>query len=161
MDLTENVALALHDRPTGPGERGTWAGWMPWPALRDTTRALMARHRVRASGPDDPARSLSGGNQQKLVVGRELAVADDLLVAENPTRGLDVGATGFVRDELRRSVEPPEGPAPGVVLISSDLDEVLALSDRMFVMARGRLITVPAGQRSREAVGALMLGAAP
>ena len=84
----------------------------------------------------------------------------DLLVAENPTRGLDVAATAFVHAELlglRGGGEP--GAAPGVVLISTDLDEILALSDRVFVLLRGVLHPVPREERSRTKVGALMVGA--
>jgi len=160
LDLTDNVALAFHDAPSSRGAGG-WVGWMPWATLRVATADLIARYDVRATGPGDRARALSGGNQQKLVVGRELRVSGDLLVAENPTRGLDVGATRFVHEELRRFVGRRDGPAPGVVLISSDLDEVLALSTWLFVMAGGRLIEAPDERRSREGVGALMLGAAP
>jgi simple sugar transport system ATP-binding protein len=103
------------------------------------------------------AGALSGGNQQRLVVAREISVASDLLVAENPTRGLDVAATRFVHDELRGLVAKGE-EAPGVVLLSTDLDEILALSDRVLVIVRGRLFDVPDEQRNREGVGALMLG---
>jgi len=87
----------------------------------------------------------------------ELELATDLLVAENPTRGLDFQATAFVRGCLARlASRGPEGP--GTVLVSSDLDEVLELSDRVFVMVRGTLRSVPPHRRSREGVGAAMLG---
>src|SRR5690606_18491183 len=92
FDLTENVALAFHDRGRG--------AWMRWPELRRRTAGLIERFDVHARGPGVPARTLSGGNQQKLVVGRELEVADDLLVAENPTRGLDVGTARAVHEAL-------------------------------------------------------------
>jgi simple sugar transport system ATP-binding protein len=106
------------------------------------------------------AGDLSGGNQQRVVVGRELSMATDLLVAENPTRGLDVSAAAFVHGELVRLTEAGDGAA-GVVLISTDLDEVLALSHRIFVMSRGRLIPVPRARWTREGVGALMLAGEP
>jgi general nucleoside transport system ATP-binding protein len=76
-----------------------------------------------------------------------------LLVVENPNRGLDVGAAGFVHGELRRRRE-----GRGIVLLSTDLDEVLALSDRIVVMIRGTLVEVPEAERSREGVGLRMLG---
>ena len=117
----------------------------------------MERYDVRAPGPGTPARTLSGGNQQRLVVAREIAEAENLLVAENPTRGLDVASTAFVHQELRRLVRNENDEGPAVVLISTDLDEVLSLSHRLLVMVRGRLVPVPPQATSREALGALML----
>lgn len=155
FDMTENVGLALHDRwPTSGGaDRGAGRWLMPWAEARARAEEVRRRFEVRASSVRTRAGALSGGNQQRLVVGRELAMATDLLVAENPTRGLDIAATRFVRTRL----QAPPAPAPGIVLISSDLDEVLALADRVFVMVRGRLVPVPERSRTREAVGALML----
>jgi len=153
FDLTANVALALHASPEfarGP--------WMRWGALRLRTRELMDRFGVRAPGPGARAGTLSGGNQQRVVVARELSVARDLVVAENPTRGLDVAAAAFVHGELVRLAADPDGP--GVVLLSTDLDEVLALAHRVFVMVRGRLVAVPDHERTREGVGGHMLGGA-
>ena len=152
FDLVENVALALHDRA---GDR-RWL--MPWAEARRRTESICSEYGVVARDSHVRVSTLSGGNQQRLVVGRELGRARDLLVAENPTRGLDIAATAFVRGELRRRVRGIP-PAPGVVLISSDLDEVLALSDRVLVMVRGRLIEVPELRLSREGIGAMMLGA--
>jgi simple sugar transport system ATP-binding protein len=91
-------------------------------------------------------------------VARELEAATDLFVAENPTRGLDVEAASFVHEELGRIRD--RRPGPGIVLVSTDLDEVLALSDRVFVMVRGALHEVAEADRTREAVGALMLSGA-
>ena len=102
------------------------------------------------------ARPLSGGNQQRVVVARELEVGRDLLVAENPTRGLDVMATAFVQDELLRLRARGD---TGIALLSTDLDEVLALADRVLVMVRGRLVAVPEAERTRGGVGARMLSA--
>lgn len=155
FDMTENIGLALHDRwPTSGGvDRGVGRWLMPWAEARARAEDVRRRFEVRAASVRTRAGALSGGNQQRLVVGRELAMATDLLVAENPTRGLDIAATRFVRTRL----QTPPAPAPGIVLISSDLDEVLALADRIFVMVRGRLVPVPERSRTRDAVGALML----
>lgn len=150
FDVAENLALALHDDP-----RWRRGAALDWKAIRSEASALIGRHGVRAPGPSTVVRNLSGGNQQKVVVGREMDRDPRLLVAENPTRGLDVGATEFVHGELRRR---REGRA--IVLISTDLDEVLALSDRIVVLIRGRLVEVPAGERTREGVGLRMLGGA-
>ena len=153
FDLAENVALALHT-----DDRFGGRAVLRWDDIRAEANSVRERFGVVAPSVATAAGALSGGNQQRLVVGRELLVASDLLVAENPTRGLDVSATAFVHDELRRITEADGGP--GVVLISSDLDEVLALSDRVLVLSRGRLHEVAHGARTREGVGALMLGGA-
>jgi general nucleoside transport system ATP-binding protein len=150
FDLAENLALALHRDPAwrrGPALR--------WPEIRREADELIRRYGIRAPGAGTPARALSGGNQQKMVVGRELDREPDLLVVENPTRGLDVGATEFVHGELRRR---REGRA--ILLLSTDLDEVLALSDRIVVMVRGACVAVPPGERTREGVGERMLSGA-
>ena len=151
FDLVENVALALHD-----DDRFTRGPLLRWAAIRGRAEEVRVRFDIRAPDVATKARALSGGNQQRLVVGRELALASDLLVAENPTRGLDVTATAFVHAELTRLVREPGGP--GVVLVSTDLDEVLALSDRVLVMTRGRLVTPEATHPTRDEVGELMLG---
>ena len=96
---------------------------------------------------------LSGGNQQKLVLARELSGAPQLVVAENPTRGLDIRATRDVHLRLRRAADTEAA----VVVHSSDLDEVLALSDRVVVMHAGVLHAVDG---DRESVGRAMLGVA-
>jgi simple sugar transport system ATP-binding protein len=153
FDLRENVALTLQ-RVEGYRD----GPLLRWSAVEDRTRALMDRFDVRAPSPGTLASALSGGNQQRLVVARELETASDLLVAENPTRGLDVNAAAFVHRALLELAR--DDPAPGIVLVSTDLDEVLALSDRVLVMVRGRLVPVPDAERTREGVGRLMLGAA-
>jgi simple sugar transport system ATP-binding protein len=153
FDLAENVALAMH---ADAGYGGAWT--LDWPRVRRESEALRSRFGIVAPRTTVAAHTLSGGNQQRLVVGRELLVATDLLVAENPTRGLDVAATAFVHAELRRVSATPDGP--GVVLLSSDLDEVLALADRVLVISRGRVVEVEERARTREGVGALMLGGA-
>ncbi len=158
FSLTENVALALHDDPacrTGP--------WLDWRAVERQTTRLLDDMEVRAQGPAQPAVELSGGNQQKVLVGRELLRAGDLLIAESPTRGLDVRASRAVRSRLARVAkagahERPGQPPPGVVLISLDLDEILELADRIEVIVRGRLVPVPPHQCSAAAIGEIMLG---
>lgn len=156
FSLTENVALALHRKPTfraGP--------WLNWRSIRAETAALIDEMDVRAQGPDTRAETLSGGNQQKLLTGRELLCAGDLLVAESPTRGLDLKASRYVRDRIAQTAwmaRPGKLPA-SVVLFSADLDEIVELSDRIAVMVRGRLIHLPPTLRSPAEIGAIMLGA--
>ncbi len=151
FDLTENVALALHR-----DARFSRGPWLRWDALGEAAGEIRSRFDVAAPSVSTSARALSGGNQQRVIVGREIGMASDLLVAENPTRGLDVAAAAFVHQELVRLAS--EGV--GVALVSTDLDEILGLSDRICVLARGRLVAVPEGQRTRAGVGALMLGGA-
>ncbi len=118
---------------------------------------LVDRYRVAAAGIHTPAAELSGGNQQKVVLARELAREPDLLVASQPTRGLDVGAVEFVHaqmDDHKRS-------GGATVLFSAELDEIFALSDRIAVMASGRVLAVlDAAEATRERVGALMAAGA-
>ncbi len=118
--------------------------------------ALMARFDVRAAGPSAPFSSLSGGNQQKTVLARELTLEPlRFLLAAHPTRGLDVGAVeavyGHIREACARGV--------GVLLISSELDELLRVADRVVVMYRGRLMgSCSADPAERERIGAWMAG---
>jgi ABC-type uncharacterized transport system ATPase subunit len=145
FSLTENVALR------GAGHR---RGRMRWRTLRDETAGLTAAFDVRAARIGLPARALSGGNQQKLVLARELGdgVAR-LLVVDNPTRGLDLLAAADVQ---RRLVAAREA-GTAVVFYSSDLDEVIALSDRIVVIAQGTLRDIDP-PFDRDAVGRRMLG---
>ncbi len=138
----ENVVLA------GAGDR---RGVIDWKAERATTDRLVTTFDVRGGGPDQPVRALSGGNQQKLVLARELEGNPSLVVADNPTRGLDIRATADVHARLREAAA--NGAA--VVVYSSDLDEVLELATRVVVMHAGHV--VPASH-DREAVGRAMLG---
>ena len=144
MDLVENLALA---------GAGAARGWIHWDARRVQLADAMTRFDVRASGPDAMMRELSGGNQQRFVLARELGDRPTALVVENPTRGLDVRATEDVLMRLR------EARAAGlaVVVYSEDLDEVIALSDRVLVVHAGAVRSLAP---DREAVGRAMLGAA-
>ena len=157
FSIAENLAFALLDRDEF--RRGPL---LDWRRIRSETDRVIAELDVRVEGANTPAGTLSGGNQQKVLTGRELLRSDELLVAESPTRGLDVKATQAVRRRIRdlARTDTTRGTAPpGVVLISTDLDEVLELSDRIAVMVRGRLIPVPDESRTPAGVGQLMLGA--
>jgi simple sugar transport system ATP-binding protein len=142
LSLTENVALAT---------AGVRHGWMDWGAMRARTERLMIRFDVRTSSMSAAARTLSGGNQQRLVLARELGGDPVLVVADQPTRGLDLRATAEVHARLRQA----RAGGAAVVLHSADLDEILALADRIVVVAGGKL--VDAGM-TRDAVGRAMLG---
>ncbi len=155
FDLAENVALGHHADPDVRG--GPGGAFLRWNALVARTREMIHTFGIRTSGSRATAASLSGGNQQRLVVARELHGSPELVVAENPTRGLDVAGARFVHDQLHRLRRAKHAPA--IVLVSTDLDEVLALSDRVFTIVRGRLTEVPEAERTREGVGARMLEA--
>jgi simple sugar transport system ATP-binding protein len=125
-------------------------------AMAGAAEARMQAHDVRAAGPNAPMSSLSGGNQQKVVLARELSL-DPLvfLLAAQPTRGLDVGAVESVYAEIRKACER----GAGVLLVSSELDELLAVADRVLVIYRGRIVgELQAGPEHRDAIGTLMSG---
>jgi simple sugar transport system ATP-binding protein len=142
--LAENVALK------GAAVR---RGLMRWREVERLTRTLVRDLDVRGEGTTQSTRALSGGNQQKLILARELDDSPRLLVVENPTRGLDIRATQAVHERLRAAAR--SGAA--VVLYSSDLDEVLQLATRVFVLHAARLRECAL---DRDAVGRAMLGVA-
>jgi simple sugar transport system ATP-binding protein len=142
LDPRDNVALR------GAGGR---RGRVPWTQLAARTQALIERFDVRGAMARRPIGTLSGGNQQKLVLARELEDAPRLVVAENPTRGLDIRAAQAVRGEIERAA----ARGASVVFYSTDLDEVLAMSTRVVVMYAGALRNTPG---DRDAVGRAMLG---
>ncbi len=151
MNLSENVILG---RQREAQFRGS-AFAIAWHKVRAYTLALMKRFDIVAQSPDSPAKSLSGGNQQKVVVSRELSSDPDFILAAQPTRGLDVAATEYIRKLLldARAAEK------GILLISADLDEVMQLSDTIGVMYAGSLIAFgPAERMGRDKIGLLMGG---
>lgn len=120
----------------------------------ETAEHLIADYDIRPPVADIPASSLSGGNQQKIVLAREISLQPDLLIAVNPTRGLDVNAARYVHENLLAQRDARKS----VLLISTELDEVLLLSDRLYVMSRGQLIEATAQRNDIEALGLLMTG---
>jgi simple sugar transport system ATP-binding protein len=152
LSLEENAVLGRHREPAFADKFGFLNVRALRAFLADKTQAFD----VRGVTTGNSARSLSGGNQQKLVMARELSRNPSLLLASQPTRGLDFGATAFVHDALRR--ERDRGAA--VLVQSLDLAEVLALSDRVAVMLAGKIVAVlDRTDATEERVGALMTGA--
>ncbi len=142
FSLTENFVLGrVRER------------WMDWGLLAADCDLALAEYDVRGGNAASAASALSGGNQQKLIFARVLSRQPDVLVAEDPTRGLDLHAAAAIHARLRSAAA--NGAA--VIVHSSDLDEILDLADRVLVMANGKLVTVPAGA-SRDVVGDAMLG---
>jgi general nucleoside transport system ATP-binding protein len=148
--IADNLILNTYDRP--PFARGIVQHRA---AIIAHARRLMQQFDIRAPSPLTRAGSLSGGNQQKLVVARECARPLRVLIAAQPTRGLDVGAIAF----LHRQIVQQRAQGCAVLLVSVELDEVMALSDRIAVMYQGRIVaTVAARETTREALGRLMTG---
>jgi simple sugar transport system ATP-binding protein len=110
---------------------------------------------IRPGDPALPARALSGGNQQKVVIAREMSRGFSVLLASQPTRGVDVGAIEFIHQRLLEA----RAAGKAILLVSAELNEVLALSDRIAVMYRGRFAAVmPAAEASEEVLGEYMIG---
>jgi ABC-type uncharacterized transport system ATPase subunit len=147
FSLTENVVLGLGGE--GPWVRGRRIAWREAEAR---TAELLVEYEIAAPGPNIRAVALSGGNQQKLVVARELSRTPAVIVAENPTRGLDISAAAAIHARLRSAA----AAGAAVLFHSADLDEVLYLADRVLVVTRGLISEAPPGA-SRGEIGAMML----
>jgi simple sugar transport system ATP-binding protein len=128
MGLAHNLMLTRREA-VGRG------GWIRMRALRQQARDIIDRFNVRAGGPDAAARSLSGGNLQKFIVGREIDARPRLLVVSQPTWGVDVGAAAQIRAEILALRDA----GCAVLVVSEELDELFELSDRLHVIAKGRL----------------------
>ncbi|MET7638109.1 ABC transporter ATP-binding protein [Streptomyces sp. NPDC005438] len=150
--LWENRILGhVTERPNSRGQLLDLSG------ARADTRRIVEEYDVRTPGIEVTAASLSGGNQQKLIVGREMSHQPKLLIAAHPTRGVDVGAQAQIWDQIRQARR--EGMA--VLLISADLDELIGLSDTLRVMYRGRLVAdADPATITPEELGSAMTGAA-
>ena len=151
LSVADNLILKSHRGPPIATR-----GILRRDRITANARELMTRFSVAAPGPDTPTRLLSGGNVQKVVLARELSSRPSLIVAANPTRGLDVGATESVRALLLKAAA--EGV--GILLISEDLDEVMALADRIAVIYEGRIAgVVPRDEADVQRIGLMMAGA--
>ncbi|HEV3114116.1 MAG TPA: ATP-binding cassette domain-containing protein [Candidatus Binataceae bacterium] len=150
MELWENLLLAPALR-----RQMQWAGLQRRDAAIALCRRMVDRFAIRARGPRQKAAALSGGHRQRLMVARAIAARPAVLVAHDLTRGLDVSAT----TEVGRMVREFADQGGAVVLISTDLDEIFALGDRIAVISRGQLVEVADEDRSAQRVGLLMAGA--
>ncbi|SDX50560.1 nucleoside ABC transporter ATP-binding protein [Modestobacter sp. DSM 44400] len=150
--LWENRILGHQTRP--PSAKGAF---IDRKGARADTERIMREYDVRAPGPDTLAVALSGGNQQKLIVGREMSASPRLLLAAHPTRGVDVGAQSAIWELLKDA----RAGGLGIVLISADLDELIGLSDTLRVMLRGRVVAaLDPARLTPEELGSHMTGAA-
>jgi len=151
--VAENLILREHHRQ--PFSR---SGFLDLGYISRHADSLIERFQVKTPSRDTPAKSLSGGNIQKVVLARELSRQPRTIVAAQPTRGLDIGATEYVRGQL---LDQRRGGA-AILLISEDLDEILALSDRIAVIFEGRIMDIVArAEATPERLGLLMAGVRP
>jgi ABC-type uncharacterized transport system ATPase subunit len=149
FSIEENLILDLHD--LAPFAKGPVISQS---VVSQNGVSRVAEFDIRAQSPKDSASSLSGGNKQKVVLARELSRPVKLVVASQPTRGLDVGSIEFVHERI--IAERDSGRA--VLLFSTELDEVISLADRIAVMYRGKFIAIVPATTSREELGLLMAG---
>lgn len=151
MSVRDNLVLELHGTP----EAG-WGPWLRWRFLNTEATDMARAYDVRAAALSQDVGTLSGGNQQKIVIARALRKQPRLIVALNPTRGLDVGATAYVHEQLQE--QRRRGAA--ILLISTELEEVLALSDRVGVLYAGTMAGEVSPDTPRHTLGLLMGGRA-
>jgi simple sugar transport system ATP-binding protein len=152
------LSLAQNTLLTRTGAVHKRSGWIDTAQVRQLAGDLIARFNVKAGGPDAAARSLSGGNLQKFLMGREIDAKPKLLIVSQPTWGVDVGAAAQIRGELLKLRD--EGCA--VLVVSEELDELFEISDRLVVIARGRLSpSVNVDQANVEQIGEWMSGLWP
>ncbi|HSF85399.1 MAG TPA: ABC transporter ATP-binding protein [Acidimicrobiia bacterium] len=151
--VSENLLLIDHNSPDFRSQ-----GLLDFPAIRIHCQALVDEFAVKTPTLETPVRSLSGGNIQKLILARELSGTPGVLVASQPTRGVDIGAAEYIH---KRLVEQ-RTEQTAILVISEDLDEVFALSDRIAVMYEGKIMAIldPA-EATREQIGLLMAGVRP
>lgn len=153
LDMRLDMNFALKNYYQEPYSHN---GFLNFNAISENARQLIESYDVRTSSQVNPARSLSGGNQQKAIIAREIAANPELLVAANPTRGLDVGAIEYIHQALINHRDKNKG----VLLMSFELDEILDVSDRILVMFDGKIMAdLPASETNEQELGLLMAGA--
>jgi simple sugar transport system ATP-binding protein len=152
--LEENLILKSYRRMPYSGS----TGFLRFPVIRKHAEDLITDFDIRAgSGPATHARSMSGGNQQKVVIAREIDLSPDLLIVSQPTRGLDVGAIEYIHSRIIQ--ERDKGRA--VLLVSFELDEILGLCDRIAAVSKGHVVgVVEASSADERQIGAMMGGVA-
>jgi simple sugar transport system ATP-binding protein len=152
LPIADNLVLTEYDRP--PFARSLVRAF---DVVVDYARKLIKQFDIRTPDALLPTSSLSGGNQQKVVVARELGTDPTVLIAAQPTRGVDVGSIEFIH----RQIVERRDQGLAVLLVSSELDEVLSLADRVAVIYRGKIVAVVEGEEvDRDRIGLLMAGAA-
>lgn len=152
MTLAENILLK-----SSYGGRWTSRGFISQKRLNDYTAQIIRDHQVKATGPSDLARSLSGGNQQKVVLAREIDVGQHLLIFNQPTRGLDMGAV----DRIHHTILQEREKGKAVLLVSTELSEIFEMCDRIAIMYKGRIMGIYRnGELNTQEIGLMMAGVA-
>jgi simple sugar transport system ATP-binding protein len=155
FDLADNSILGTHYRQPVVSSRFAELGLIDEKAVEEKAERLIHDFDVRPPNPVLPARALSGGNQQKLIIGREFDLHPRLLLVSQPTRGVDIGAIEFIH---RKLIELRDSGA-AILLVSAELEEVLSLSDRVLVMYQGRIVgEVDPLKVDQEEIGLMMTG---
>ncbi|MDQ3753933.1 MAG: ATP-binding cassette domain-containing protein, partial [Acidobacteriota bacterium] len=153
FDLAENSVLGVHYRK--PAVAGLGGVLMDDKAIRQRTERIIENFDVRPANPALPARALSGGNQQKLIIGREFDLQPKLLLVAQPTRGVDIGAIEFIH----RKLVALRDAGCAVLLVSAELEEVTALADRLLIIHEGHIAgEVDPKVATLEEIGLLMTG---
>jgi ABC-type uncharacterized transport system ATPase subunit len=152
----DSLSLALNALLTGPQDNLAIHGFIRFAAVKKFARSIIANYDVRCSGVEAEARSLSGGNLQKFIVGREIELGPKVLIVAQPTWGVDVGASAAIRQKLLDIA----ALGVAILVISEELDELLEITDRLHVMFRGMLSpSIPTRGANVEAIGLAMTGA--
>jgi simple sugar transport system ATP-binding protein len=151
MNLTENIMLmSYYKEPYSKGIR------LHWNKIYENAEKIIEQFQIKTPSKDELMKNLSGGNQQKIVLGREISKDPNLLIAMHPVRGLDIGATEYVHERLVEQRD--QGRA--VLLISGELEELITLSDRIAVMYEGEIMgIVDAKDVNIQELGLMMTGA--
>jgi simple sugar transport system ATP-binding protein len=152
LGLAHNLLLTRSEAVSNPGFAG---GWINVKKLQSQAVDIIQNFNVKAGGPNSVARSLSGGNLQKFIVGREIDAKPKLLIVSQPTWGVDVGAAAQIRAEILALRDA----GCAVLVVSEELDELFEVSDRLHVIARGRLSpSLPVAEATVEKIGEWMSG---
>jgi simple sugar transport system ATP-binding protein len=153
FSVAQNMVLGIHYRP--PYVRNLLLDVINFGPIKEKARRLLEEFDIRPLDQENPAGNLSGGNQQKVIVAREFDQDPNLLIAAQPTRGIDVGSIEFIHQRLLQARDAGKA----VLLISADLEEILSLSDRIAVMYEGRIVgTLDPAEATEARLGLMMTG---
>ncbi|SHK68593.1 ABC transporter ATP-binding protein [Desulforamulus aeronauticus] len=150
FDIATNLIIKEYHSP-----RFSFRGLLNFKAIQDNAKRLLEEYKIKASGQEAKAKDLSGGNQQKIILAREITSSPRVIIANQPTRGLDIGATMYVREKLMEQ----RAQGVSILLISADLEEILQISDRIAVIYEGQIKGIMDNKNvSIEEIGMMMAG---